>query len=54
MYLDVMCPVCKIYIYILYMYVFIKKSSERKVIFISTVDNRCSGQFWPMLNIKQM
>lgn len=40
-------------IYILYMYVFIiKKSSERKVLFISTVNNRCSGQLWPTPNIK--
>lgn len=53
MYYDVTCPVCEIYIYILYMYVFIiKKSSERKVLFIGTVNNRCSGQLWPTPNIK--
>lgn len=46
---------CVRYIYILYMYVFIiEKSSETKVLFIGTVNNRCSGQLWPTPNIKQM
>lgn len=44
---------CVRYIYTLYMYVFIIKiSSERKVLFIGTVNSRCSGQLWPTPNIK--